>query len=347
MAITSTTRTTRATRTTGPTGPIDDRDDVPAPIPFSLLTGFLGAGKTTALNRMLGQPVGRQVAVLINELGRIAIDGRLIGETGGDLLELAGGCVCCKLDVKNDLWDGIADVIARSAPDHVVLETTGIAEPPAILEGLDVLPGPLAGRLRPAGVVCVVDVETCTEVMARREEARIQVACADRLLLTRLDRASPAQVMAAHLLLAELAPSAERASFPATADGDRALAAFLLAPVDRDAVAQRATRGIDAPPHRHGQLIAACFADPAPLCREPLLAAVEALRARLVRVKGFVHLAGETRRGFLELAGAELSLRLGAPWARGEPPRSELVFIGEDLDDQMVARRLWACRATA
>ena len=71
--------------------------------PFTILTGFLGAGKTTALNRLLAHAGGRRVAVLVNELGRIGIDGRLIGEAGGDLLELAGGCVCCKIDVKNDL----------------------------------------------------------------------------------------------------------------------------------------------------------------------------------------------------------------------------------------------------
>jgi G3E family GTPase len=308
-------------------------------VPFTILTGYLGAGKTTALNRLLRQPLGRRIAVLVNELGRVAIDGRLIDRAGGDVLELAGGCVCCKIDVKNDLWDGIADVVERSAPDHVVLETTGIAEPPALLDGLSRLPGPLAERVVPAGVVCVVDAETCASVLERREEARIQVQCADRLVLSKLDRASPEQVATAHRLLAELGPSAERASFPASIDGDRALSAFLLS-----------RRGRPAPvalvgPHRHGQLACACFADPAPLLAAPLLAAVEELRGRLVRVKGFVHLAGDDRRAFLELAGTELSLRPGTPWAAGEPRRSELVFIGDDLDDDQLARRLWACAA--
>lgn len=310
-----------------------------ARVPFTILTGFLGAGKTTALNRLLAQKLGRRVAVLVNELGRVAIDGRLVAEAGGDVLELAGGCVCCKLDVKNDLWDGVADVVARSAPDHVVLETTGIAEPPALIEGLARLPAPLAEQIVPAGVICVVDVETCPEVLARREEARIQVTCADRLLLSKLDRARPEQVDEAHRRLAAENPRAQRASFPVTAEGDRALAAFLLA---RAPLAPG--RG-PAHAHRHGQLAAACFADPAPLLAGPLLAAVEELRPRLARVKGYVHLAGDDRRGFLELAGTELSLRPGAPWHEGEDRRSEIVFIGDDLDDDAVAGRLWACRA--
>ena len=104
-------------------------------VPFTILTGWLGAGKTTALNRMLAAPHGRRIAVLVNELGRISIDTQLIVGRGGDVLELAGGCVCCKVDIKNDLWDGIGDIVARARPDHVVLETTGIAEPAAILDG--------------------------------------------------------------------------------------------------------------------------------------------------------------------------------------------------------------------
>ncbi|MBZ0233895.1 MAG: hypothetical protein K8M05_16325, partial [Deltaproteobacteria bacterium] len=115
-------------------------------IPFTILTGFLGAGKTTTLNRVLAAPHGRRVAVLVNELGRIAIDSKLILFRGSDVLELAGGCVCCKLDVKSDLWDGIAEVVKRTSPDQVVLETTGIAEPAAILEGLDRVPAAARDR---------------------------------------------------------------------------------------------------------------------------------------------------------------------------------------------------------
>src|SRR4051812_24134512 len=107
-----------------------------AKVPFTILTGWLGAGKTTALNRMLGARHGKRIAVLLHELGRISVGTpRIVGQ-GGDVLELAGGCVCCKVDIKNDLWEGIAEIVERAKPDHVVLETTGIAEPAAILESL-------------------------------------------------------------------------------------------------------------------------------------------------------------------------------------------------------------------
>src|ERR1051325_9975862 len=141
-------------------------------VPFTILTGWLGAGKTSPPNRMLAAQHGRRIAVLGNELGRISIDTQLILNRGGDVLELAGGCVCCKVDIKNDLWDGIGDIVARSQPDAVVLETTGIAEPAAILDGLVQVKDEVRERIVPAGVVCVVDAETRSEERRGGKEGR-------------------------------------------------------------------------------------------------------------------------------------------------------------------------------
>ena len=319
-------------------------------VPFTILTGWLGAGKTTALNRMLAAPHGRRIAVLVNELGRISIDTQLIVGRGGDVLELAGGCVCCKVDTKNDLWDGIADIVARSAPDHVVLETTGIAEPAAILDGLVKVPEVIRERIVPAGVVCVVDAETGASAVTTREEAREQAAAADRVLLAKLDVATADAVRATHGVLDEIARDAERAAFPHDDAGALAMTAWVVEPRklrawttrkhDHDEHAGQAGHG-----HHHGgQLVAVSFADDAPLVGERVLAAVEALGDRLVRAKGFVHLAGEDRRGFVERAGLRTSLELRAPWA-DEPRRSEIVLIGDGLDEAALRRALWACRA--
>ena len=318
------------------------------PVPFTILTGWLGAGKTTALNRMLAAPHGRRLAILVNELGRIAIDGRLILRRGGDVLELAGGCVCCKVDLKSDLWDGIHEVISRTNPDQVVLETPGSAEPSAILDGMARVPAASRGRVVPAGVVCVVDAEVAADTVARREEARDQLAVADRVLLSKLDRATPAQVRAAHAVIDAHAPTAERASFPSRDDGDMALTAWMLEPRVVRAPAPRAHAHHDhdhrGHHHRGSQLVAVAFADDAPLLGDRVLAVVVALGDALVRAKGFVHLAGEPRRGWLEKAGAHVGLRLDAPWGDA-PPRSELVLIGDGLDEAAVQRALWACRA--
>jgi G3E family GTPase len=319
-----------------------------ARVPFTILTGWLGAGKTTTLNRMLAAPHGRRIAVLVNELGRIAIDTQLIVGRGGDVLELAGGCVCCKVDIKNDLWDGIADIVNRSAPDQIVLETTGIAEPAAILEGLVRVPEAVRERILPAGVVCVVDAEAAGAALERREEAREQAASADRILLSKLDRATAGAVRECHARLDELAPAAERAGFPADDAGARAMTAWVVEPRPLRAWTQRRHGGEHADhhhAHHHpGQLTAIAFTDDAPLVGERVLAVVEGLGDRLVRAKGFVHLAGDDRRGFIERAGIRTELSHREPWGEG-PRRTELVLIGDGLDEAAVHRALWACRA--
>lgn len=314
-------------------------------VPFTILTGWLGAGKTTALNRMLAAQHGRRIAVLVNELGRISIDTQLIVGRGGDVLELAGGCVCCKVDTKNDLWDGIGDIIARSNPDCVVLETTGIAEPAAILDGLVKVPEKIRERILPAGVICVVDAEAGAAALETREEAREQAMAADRVLIAKLDVASPDAVRATHAKLDELAPEAERASFPDDDAGARAMTAWVVEPRPLRAWSEKRHAHDEHHDHHHGnQLVAIAFTDDAPLVGERVMAVVESLGARLVRAKGFVHLAGEDRRGFVERAGIRTTLSYRDAWDDA-PRRTELVLIGDGLDEGAIHRALWACRA--
>src|SRR6185503_11307495 len=116
----------------------------------------------------------------------------------------------------------------------------------------------------------------------------------------------------------------------------RPLRAWSRGPHDDDDSAHRG--------HRHGgQLVAVAFTDDAPLLGERVLAVLESLGPRLVRAKGFVHLAGEPQRGFLERAGARTQLRLDGPWPG--PARTELVLIGDALDEPSLHRALWACRS--
>jgi G3E family GTPase len=311
------------------------------PVPLLIVTGFLGAGKTTVLNRVLGAQHARRIGVIVNELGRIDIDTRLIKSRSGDVMELVGGCVCHEVRVQSELWAAVAEVVARSRPEVVILETTGIAEPWAILDGLEGL-GRRTAPVTAAGVICVVDAEVGAAQIERHEEARAQVEAADRILLSKLDLATPEQVVAVHAVLALRNADAERAGFPDGAEGTGALVPWLLDTGARGRARRAHAHGEH--PHRHGQLVAAAYSDHAPMLAAPLLQLCERLGPALVRAKGFVSLAGEPRRGFLERAGAHTTLRYAEPWG-AETPRTELVLIGEGLDEEAVRRQLWACRA--
>ena len=312
-------------------------------VPFVILTGFLGAGKTTLLNRLLGAPQGKRVAVLVNDVGQINVDRKLLAAQAGDIIELSGGCVCCQVDLQRDLWSGVDDLVERASPDVVVLETTGIADPRVLLEAYERVPE----RRRlvvPAGVVCVVDAEVGLAGEARPEWTA-QLAAADRVVLTKLDRAAPGAMSALHARLAALAPSAERAAFPPTEEGTQALARFLIEP--RTPPRARAT----AAAHRHGQLQVSTFVDDAALLEAPLLQLIDELGESLVRMKGHARVVGADgiHAAYLERAGRATSV---TPLAGEQGARAELVFIVDPgapgaLTDEALRRRLWACRAGA
>jgi G3E family GTPase len=149
-------------------------------------------------------------------------------------------------------------------------------------------------------------------------------------------------VEALHARLHEMNPDAELASFPATDDGTVALTHWVLGHRDRTRRAQ--ARCVHA--HSDGQLVAASFVDDAPLLAGPVMALIDALGDNLLRAKGFLYLAGERRRAFIEVAGVRRSLRFDGDWG-SEPRRTELILIGENLDEAALRRQLWACRAAA
>lgn len=168
--------------------------DLARQIPVVLLTGFLGAGKTTLLQRLINQPGMQGTAVVVNEFGEIALDHDLI-ETGEEtVIELDGGCLCCT--VKSELMATLQDLYRRHAENEIVLrrvviETTGLADPVPIVASL--LADKFAGYFfRLAAVVTLVDAVSGVATLARHEEARRQVAVADRLILTKLDLAETA-----------------------------------------------------------------------------------------------------------------------------------------------------------
>lgn len=162
----------------------------PAVIPVHLVTGFLGSGKTTLLNRLLSDPALGDSAVVVNELGEIAIDHGLVTAAEEDLVVLQSGCVCCS--VRGDLVDALSDLFGRRSAGlvppfaRVLLETTGLADPGPVLQTL-MSDAALVERYRAGSVTTTVDALNGAGQLARHAEAVRQVAFADRIVLTKLD----------------------------------------------------------------------------------------------------------------------------------------------------------------
>jgi G3E family GTPase len=165
-------------------------------IPVSVLTGFLGSGKTTMLGHLLRQPEFSRTAVIINEFGEVGLDHELIEASEDSVIELQTGCLCCK--IRTDLAQTLQDLLQRRDEgrctrfDRIVIETSGLADPAPILQTL-MTDTNIASRLVLGSVVTTVDAVNGVGTLEREGISQKQVAVADRIILTKLDLAGPAK----------------------------------------------------------------------------------------------------------------------------------------------------------
>ena len=177
---------------------------LPEKVPVTILTGFLGAGKSTLLNRILKDPDMRDAAVIINEFGDVGIDHLLVESSGDSIIELSDGCLCCT--VRGELVDTLAMLMdsmqtGRIRPlKRVVIETTGLADPAPVMQAIMGNPV-IATNFDLDGMVTVIDAVNGLQTLDNHEEARKQVAVADRLIVSKseMDGAVPAAALEARL----------------------------------------------------------------------------------------------------------------------------------------------------
>lgn len=219
-----------------------------APVTANLLTGFLGAGKTSLLKRLLRQPDLADTAVLINEFGEVGLDHLLVEAVDEGMVLLKSGCVCCT--IRGDLKEALARLHGRRQRGEtppftrVVIETTGLADPAPIVATLAHEPM-LRHHFRLGNVVTVVDAVAGAENLDRNPEALRQAAAADRLVISKTDLALPADVRRLAARLAALNPAASVLEADESTDAEAALL------TREQAASARAGGDVAAPGHAH------------------------------------------------------------------------------------------------
>jgi G3E family GTPase len=180
-------------------------------IPLVLLTGFLGAGKTTMLNGLLATPEFSDTAVVINEAGDVGLDHMLVEQGADTVVMLEGGCLCCR--TKGSLAPALANLLRRTRDENmspfkrVVVETSGLSDPANVLEGL-IADAFFNRNFAFAGIVTLVDVRAFAGTVDQYTEARMQIALADRLLLTKADLVTSDATHVVQQALASINPHA-------------------------------------------------------------------------------------------------------------------------------------------
>jgi cobalamin biosynthesis protein CobW len=334
-------------------------------VPCTIVTGFLGAGKTTLIRHVLANAGGRRLAVIVNEFGDVGIDGEILKGCGDaacpeeNIVELANGCLCCTVA---DAFVPALDTILARQPEHIVIETSGLALPKPLVQAFR-WPA-IRNRVTVDGVVAVVDgaalaqgrVAADIEALARQRAAdpsldhddpveevfADQIACADLVVLNKRDLLDAASLDAALTAVAGALPRAVKVV--TVADGRIDPAALLgLGVGTEDDIENRRTLHDEEADHNHDDFDS--FVVPLPEIADPAALAerVAALADahQVFRVKGFVAVAGKPMRLLVQAVGARVSHQYDRPWSASDARRGQLVVIGlKGLDRGSVTRAL-------
>jgi cobalamin biosynthesis protein CobW len=342
-------------------------------IPATIVTGFLGAGKTSLVRHLVENAGGKRLALLINEFGDLGVDRALLGGCGieacreEDVIELANGCICCT--VADDFLPAMRTILARQpAPDHIVIETSGLALPKPLVAAFNW--PEVRNRLTVDGVLVVADAAA---VLAGRfahdpeavQQERLadaaldhetpleelfeeQLGCGDLVLVNKADQVTGADRAAVEALIrAELRPGV-RLVWTSHGKVDPTVALGLGVSAETD-LANRPSHHAGGEEHGHDEFESFVLAVPPMGDPEPL---AQRLRAAIrghdiLRVKGFLAVAGKPLRHVVQAVGERVDRYYDRPWRADEAQAGELVVIGlKGLDRTAIADAILARPAT-
>lgn len=338
--------------------------------PVTVITGFLGAGKTTLINRILREAHGERLAVIENEFGAVGVDAEfLVTDKDETVIQLANGCLCCT--VRGDLARALNDLASRSAAgaftfDRVLIETTGIADPGPIIQTF-LAETEILAHFHLDGVVTLVDAVHGLAQLERVEN-RAQIAYADRLLLSKCDLASPAALDGLREQLSTMNPRAQMLPVDLHRNDLREVLALLfdaraytfdyVAPDELGRI--RSSLNLLQPsvdsrlrPIRSGlhsdDVVSCVFETDDALDLDRLNhffdTAMQRFGPRLWRCKGVVHAEHQRQRLIVQGVQSLLQINGGSIWRAYEPRRTVLVFIGQGIDSAWILAALHLCVA--
>ncbi|MEO9777714.1 MAG: cobalamin biosynthesis protein CobW [Sedimentitalea sp.] len=334
-------------------------------LPVTVITGFLGSGKTTLIRHLMQNPQGKRLAVVVNEFGDVGVDGDILKSCAipdcpaENIMELSNGCICCT--VADDFIPTIEALMALDPrPDHILIETSGLALPKPLLKAFD-WPD-IRSRITVDGVIALADAEAVAAGRFAPDVARVdaqrladdsidhetplsevfedQISCADIILLTKPDLAGPEGVAKAREIIAAEAPRPLPVVEVAEGAVDVRVILGLEAAAEDDMEA-RPSHHDGADDHEHDDFESVVIELPEQSDPADLVARIERLanERNILRVKGYVAVSGKPMRLLVQAVGARVRHQYDRAWKADEPRLSRLVVIAEHDDIDAAAIR--------
>ena len=311
-------------------------------VPVHIITGFLGAGKTTFLNHFIKERLPERIFVIENECGATNVDGALVMEGVQELVELSAGCLCCSLA------DGLLEILdeaskRRDQYDRLVIETTGIADPSSIVQVFLEYPA-LEKVFELQQVICLADAAQVEEWLSEADEALRQVAIADVLLINKVDTITWSELDRVKRVLKGVNPNAgifdgRRGEFPI----DEILEIGITKPetVERAIPTHHLHEYGEVENNSH-KITTFTLTFPRPLDLDQLMLdlnrIVHLYRHQVYRVKGFIAIPLYPNRVILQSARSTFVATDGSPWEDESEREGKLVFIGRELKKQALEK---------
>lgn len=344
-------------------------------IPVTVITGFLGSGKTTLVRHLMQNPQGKRLAIIVNEFGDVGVDGEILKSCAipdcpaENILELANGCICCT--VADDFIPTIEALMALDPqPEHILIETSGLALPKPLLKAFD-WPD-IRSRITVDGVIALADAEA---VAARRFAPNVaavdaqraaddsldhetplsevfedQISCADIILLTKPDLAGAEGIAKAKAVIAAQSPRPIPVVEVAEGVVDPRVLLGLEAAAEDDMDA-RPSHHDGHHDHEHDDFESVIIDIPEVSDPTDLVARIEAMAKsqNILRVKGYAAVRGKPMRLLVQAVGARVRHQFDRPWAPNEARQGRLVVIAEhdDVNGEAIRAALVQPAATA
>lgn len=348
-------------------------------VPVTVVTGFLGSGKTTLIRHLLERPQGKRLAVVVNEFGDVGVDGEILKSCAipecpaENIVELANGCICCT--VADDFIPTIEALMALDPrPDHILIETSGLALPKPLLKAFD-WPA-VRSKITVDGVIALADAEAVAAgrfapnvaaVDAQRaaddsldhetplsEVFEDQIAAADIILLTKPDLAGAEGVARARAVIAKESSRTSSRTLPVIEVSEGAVDPRVilgLAAAAEDDLAARPSHHDAADDHDHEDFDSIVVEIDEIEDVDGLIKRIEALARdrNILRVKGYAAVAGKPMRLLVQAVGARVRAQFDRPWRPDEARQGRLVVIAEhdDIDAAAIGAALGATHGAA